>query len=104
MSSLGRTFEARLLINGLQKMFHFNDLRNQRQAELRAQKLASKKNGRVLSVKKVNVDEWPSGIEFMKLQRQPRGLYLGAGVYEGDIDLDRILGLRKDGKKRRKSP
>jgi hypothetical protein len=93
-----RDFEARLRISGITKMFHFRDLRNQDQADKRAQKLARKKNGEVLSVRKVNVDEWPSGVELMRLERQPKGLYLGAGTYEGDIDLDKILGLRKNNK------
>lgn len=97
-----RDFEVRLIIGGIAKMFHFRDLRNQDQAVQRAQKLAKKKNGKVLSVRKVNVDEWPSGIELMRLERQPRGLYLGAGTYENDIDLDKILGLKKESKNNKK--
>jgi hypothetical protein len=93
-----RDFEVRLLIGGITKMFHFRDLRNQDQAQQRAKKLAKKKNGKVISVRKVNVDDWPSGVELMKLEKQPRGLYLGAGTYESDIDLDKILGLRKNNK------
>jgi hypothetical protein len=93
-----RDYEAILRIKGITKMFHFRDLRNQSQAEQRASKLAKKKNGEVLHIRKINVDDWPSGVELMRLERQPKGLYLGAGTYEGDIDLDKILGLRKNSK------
>jgi hypothetical protein len=93
-----RDFEIRLLICGVSRMFHFRDLRNQEQAEQRARKLAKKKNGKVLSIRKVNIDEWPSGVELMKLEKQPKGLYLGGGVYENDIDLDKMLGLRRNNK------
>lgn len=98
-----RDFEVRLLIGGVAKMFHFRDLKNQDQAQMRARKLAKKKNGKVLSVRKVYIDEWPMGVELMRLERQPRGLYLGAGMYEADIDLDKILGLKKEPKNKKKN-
>lgn len=97
-----RDFEVRLLIGGITRMFHFRDIRNQDQAQMRARKLAKKKNGKVISIRKVNIDDWPSGVELMRLERQPRGLYLGAGTYENDIDLDKILGLKKDSKNKKK--
>ena len=111
LRTLSCDFQAQILINGVRKMFHFENLKNHNQADARAQKLARKKNGRVLSIRKVSgkkdITEWPSGVEFMKLKPQPKGLYLGGGMYEEDVDLDKILGLRrdkKDKKNRRKNP
>jgi hypothetical protein len=108
VSSLERTFEVRILINGIAKMFHLKNLKSQQQAETRALKMAKKKNGRVLTIRKVNVDDWPSGIELMKLEQQPRGLYLGGKVWEsdvsvgGELDLDQILGISKKKSQNRK--
>lgn len=55
------------------------------------------KKGRVLSVRKVNPDNVIRDIEQMKIVKQPKpqGLYIGSGLYEDNIDLDKMLGLRR---------
>lgn len=84
-----RVFEARVMVNGIPQMFHYL-AKNQEQAQVKA-----RKKGRVQSVRKVDASEYTVGIETLRLEPASRGLYLGAGVYEGDINLDEILGLRK---------
>lgn len=59
-----------------------------------AKKRAAKR-GRVISCQKVSVDEYTNNIEHLELNQQPLGLRLGVGVYERDIDLDSILGIKK---------
>lgn len=84
-----RYFEARVLVNGLPQMFHYW-AKDQEQAQVKA-----RKKGRVQSVRKVDASEYTVGIETLKLEPVNKGLYLGAGVYENDFNLDEILGLRK---------
>ena len=90
---LERIFEVRVLVNGLAKMFHI-DANSRGHAGKRGERY-----GRVLSVRKVDVSEYTRGIEFIKLEQEPLGAYLGGGLYDKDIS-DELLGLGK--KKNRK--
>ena len=94
MSTSDRAFEVRVLTNGIVKMLNFRVGNPDR-----AKKLA-KKHGQVLGVKKVGLPSYIGSPNCYELEQEPLGLYLGSGVYEKDIDLDVILGLRKKGDKK----
>lgn len=89
MSSVARVFEVKVRVDGDIRSYHYQ-AKSHEQAVTKAQK-----RGRILGVRKVSPSDIIGNIESIKLDQKPLGLYIGGGLYENDINLDEILGLRK---------
>ncbi len=95
--SIGRkAFEVKVRIGKVIKKYlyyHDDGVKTHTQAAQKAQK-----HGRVISVEKVDNHALLGGIENLNLEE---GNYdLGGGVFEDDLKLDEVLGLRKKTKRR----
>lgn len=77
----------------------FYDLHFLRRSKELAQK-AGERHGKVYGVKKVDRDELFREKYNVKLN-PPQGMYLGQGIYENELDLDVILGLRRQRKEKK---
>ncbi len=96
MRGLPINYEVVVEVEGRQQghhiMFHFPAKSQGKAAE------KGSRYGRVMSVRKVDASEFISDIENMKLKQskpEPRGLYIGGGLYDNTLNLDEILGLRR---------
>lgn len=95
MSVVALNYEVTVEVKGRKQghhiMFHFFAKHPNKAAE------KGSKYGRVLSVRKVSSDNVIRDIEQMKIPKppKPQGLYIGCGLYEDNIDLDKMLGLRR---------
>ncbi len=96
--SIGRkAFEVKVRIGKVIKKYlyyHDKGVKTHKQAAQKA-----KKHGRVISVEKVDNQALLGRIENLNLEEG--GNYdLGGGVFEDDLNLDEVLGLRKKTKRR----
>lgn len=89
MSVATRVFEASVRVGRQIKSFlyYYEDgVKTHKQAAQKA-----RKHGKVISVRKVDTPALLSRIESLNLDDE----YLGGGVFESDLKLDEVLGLRK---------
>lgn len=92
-NGLDQWFAVTLKKDGLFYDLHFC-VKSKEVAERRGEK-----HGKVYGVKKVDRDELFREKSNIKLN-PPEGLYLGQGIYENELDLDVMLGLRKQHKEK----
>lgn len=93
MSIITRVFEAKVRVGKDIKSFlyYYSDgIKTHKQAAQRA-----RKKGKVISVEKVDAQALLGKIEDLSLEQEPERYYLGGGVFEDELNLDEILGLRK---------
>lgn len=93
MSVATRVFEAKVKVGKVIKsyLYYYNEgVRTHDQARKKA-----KKHGRVISVGKVDIPSLLSKIEDINLNEEPERHYLGGGIYEDELDIDKVLGLTK---------
>lgn len=80
-------FEVRVKVGQLFKTYHY-EANDGKQAASKA-----KRHGRIISVRKVDIQALLGRIENIKLDEEPERYYLGGGVYEDELNLDQVLGL-----------
>ncbi len=98
MSILNRVFEAKVRVGKVIKAYLYYTSDGVRTHKQAAQK--AKKHGKVISVEKVDTHALLGRIENLDLTEDPMSQYLGGGVFEDDLNLDEVLGLRKKTKRR----
>ena len=106
MSNNGHMYEVRVKVGQLLQSFHF-ERRTQKQAVAEASR-----HGKVVSARKVSPQLLVGNIENLKLEdngqkpqllnsKEPRQ-YLGGGIFEDQLDIDRMLGLKKSEVRKRR--
>ena len=93
MSAIDRLYEVKVRYGQITRTLHYWAA-NHGHAANRA-----KKHGSIQSVRKVNYDILERPIEELKLNQEDRGVYLGKGVYDKEIDIDTLLGLGSNKRK-----
>lgn len=94
--SIGRkALEVKVKVGKLIKAYLYYDDEGVKTHKQAAQK--AKKHGKVISVEKVDNQALLGRIENLDLSEN---YYLGGGIYEDDLNLDEVLGLRKKTKRR----
>jgi len=88
MSIISRTFEVKVKVGQLFKTYHYEANTN-RQAAGKA-----KRHGRIISIRKVDIQALLGKIENIKLDEEPERYYLGGGIYEDELNIDQIIGLK----------
>jgi len=94
MSIISKTFEVKVKVGQLFKTYHYEASTNKQAAS------KAKRHGRIISVRKVDIQALLGRIENLKLEEEPERYYLGGGVYEDDLNIDEVLGLSKKTKRR----
>lgn len=93
--SIGRkALEVKVRVGKLIKAYlYYNDegVKTHKQAAQKA-----RKHGKVISVEKVDTQALLGRIENLDLSED---YYLGKGIYEDDLNIDEVLGLRKKTKR-----
>jgi len=98
MLIIRKAFQAKVKIGKLIKDYLYypdEGVRTHAQARKKA-----KKHGRVISVEKVDTQALLGKIENLKLEQEPGKYYLGGDIYEDELNIDELLGLRKKTKRR----